>query len=32
MVIDTSVLVANLREEPETRRFVEALGAAPVRV
>lgn len=32
MVIDTSVLVAILREEPETRRFVEALSAAPVRV
>ena len=31
MIIDTSALVAILRQEPEARRFAEAIEAAPVR-
>jgi ribonuclease VapC len=31
VIIDTSVIVAILRAEPEARRFAEAIGAAPVR-
>jgi len=31
MIIDTSAIVAILRQEPEARRFAEAIEAAPVR-
>jgi len=31
MIIDTSALVAILRQEPEARRFAEAIETAPVR-
>jgi ribonuclease VapC len=31
MIIDTSAIVAILRQEPEARRFAEAIKAAPVR-
>jgi ribonuclease VapC len=31
MIIDTSAIVAILRQEPEARRFAEAIETAPVR-
>ena len=31
MIMDTSAIVAILRQEPEARRFAEAIEAAPVR-
>ncbi len=31
MIIDTSAIVAILRQEPEARRFAEAIEAASVR-
>ncbi len=31
MIIDTSAIVAILRQEPEARRFADAMEAAPVR-